>query len=146
MLTGQLALVAAAIFAGAALYINACEQPARLTLDDRALLTEWKPAYKHGAAMQAPLALIGFALGIAAWWQTRDWAWLIGALAIVSAWPWTLLAIRPVNNVLLATDLADAGPHSRGLIERWGWLHAVRTGLGVFATILFLLASLRSPA
>ena len=27
---------------------------------------EWKPAYKRGTAMQAPLALAGFALGLAA--------------------------------------------------------------------------------
>jgi hypothetical protein len=73
MLTGQLALIAAALFTGAAVYVSLCEQPARLQLDDRALLTEWKPSYKHGAAMQAPLALIGAVLGFAAWWQTGDW-------------------------------------------------------------------------
>src|SRR5580700_6591671 len=98
MLAGQLALITAALFAGAAIYVNVAEQPARLLLDDRALLTEWKPAYKRGFAMQAPLAVIGFLLGALAWWQTGVWLWLLGALVLVSTWPYTLLGIIPTNN------------------------------------------------
>ena len=71
MLAGQLALIAGALFTGAALYVSACEQPARLHLEDGALLTQWKPAYKRGTAMQAPLALVGALLGVIAWWQTQ---------------------------------------------------------------------------
>jgi Domain of unknown function (DUF1772) len=143
MLAGQLALIAAAVFAGAAFYVGIAEQPARLRLDDRSLLIEWKPAYKHGFAMQAPLAVIGFLLGLLAWWQSGAWLWLIGALVLIANWPYTLLGMMATNNRLMALDPAVAGPESRALIETWARLHAVRTALGVAATVVFLWASLR---
>ena len=142
MITGQLALLVAAVFSGAALYINVAEQPARLRLDDRSLLTEWKPAYKHGLAMHAPLAIVGFLLGLAAWWQTSHVGWAVGALLMIANWPVTFFAIMPLNNRLMATDPGAAGPESRVMIERWGYLHAVRTALGTAACLAFLWASL----
>jgi hypothetical protein len=142
MIAGQLALVVAAIFTGAAVYINVAEQPARLTLDDRALLAEWKPAYKRGFAMQASLAVIGFLLGGLAWWQTGDWRWLLGAAFLIANWPYTLIVIMPTNNILMAMQLDQAGAESRKLIENWAGLHAVRTALGALATAVFLWASL----
>lgn len=142
MVVGQAALVAAAIFSGAALYINVSEQPARLRLDDRALLTHWKPAYKRGFAMQASLAIVGFVLGLLAWRQSGDHRWLIGAAILVANWPFTLLAILPTNNRLMAMAPGAAGPEARKLMERWGRLHAVRTGLGFAALALFFHASL----
>src|SRR3979490_2056409 len=104
-------------FTGAAVYVNVAEQPARLLLDDRALLAEWKPSYKRGAAMQASIALIGCVLGLVAWGQTWHTGFLVGAVAMVAPWPWTLLAIKPTNDALLATD--EAGPPTRVLIEKW---------------------------
>ena len=142
MTIGLLALIAAAIFLGAAFYVNVAEQPARLLLDDRALVTEWKPSYKRGAAMQAPLALIGFVLGLIAWWQTSHVAFLIGAVAIVAPWPWTLIAIKPLNDALLAGSVEAADTQSRGLIVKWGRLHAIRTLLGAIATTAFFWACL----
>jgi Domain of unknown function (DUF1772) len=141
-MAGLLALMVAALFTGAAIYITVAEQPARLTLDDRALLTEWKPSYKRGAAMQASLALAGFVLGIIAWWQDSHPGFLIGALAIIAPWPWTLFVIKPVNDALLATPSERAGLQSRALLLRWGSLHAVRTGLGALASLSFLVACL----
>ena len=142
MFYGLLALTVAAVFTGAALYINIAEQPARLTLDDRALLAQWKPAYKNGFAMQAPLAIIGFALGFLAWWATLRTSFLLGALLMIANWPWTLLGIMPVNRILIATDLANANAQTRALIEKWNSLHAVRTGLGALATFAFLMGCL----
>jgi hypothetical protein len=138
MMFGVLALTAAATFTGAAVYVNVAEQPARLKLDDRALLAEWKPSYKRGAVMQASIALIGCVLGVIAWWQTSQPGFLIGAVAMVAPWPWTLLVIKPTNDALLAAAPDKAGPRTRALIVKWGTLHAVRTALGALATIAFL--------
>jgi hypothetical protein len=140
MIFGPIALIAAAIFTGAALYVTVAEQPARLLLDDRALLTEWKPSYKRGAAMQAPLALLGCLLGLIAWWQTSHPGFSIGAIAIIAPWPWTLIGIKPTNDALLATEPDRAGPQTRALILKWGALHRVRTALGALATVAFLWA------
>ena len=140
MVFGLLALIGAAIFTGAALYVNVVEQPARLSLDDRALLSEWQPSYRRGAAMQAPLALLGCLLGLIAWWQTSQFGFLVGAIAMIAPWPWTLIAIKPTNDALLATEPDQAGPQTRALVVRWGALHAVRTALGALATLAYLWA------
>jgi len=142
MIFGLPALVVAALFTGAAFYINVAEQPARLVLDDRALLAEWKPAYARGFTMQASLAVAGFVLGVAAWWTTRDELWLAGAVVLVANWPYTLLVIMPVNRRLEAIAPEAAGPESRALIVGWGDLHMRRTMLGAVATLLFLWAGL----
>jgi hypothetical protein len=142
MIAGQLALMAAAVFAGAALYITIAEQPARLHLDDPSLLAEWKPAYKRGTALQAPLAALSFLLGLVAFWQLGHLAWAAGALLIIANWPVTFIAIMPTNNRLMALEPTMAGPESRALIRKWGSLHAIRTILGFAASFVFLYASL----
>jgi hypothetical protein len=140
MLVGQLALAASAIFSGAAIYVNVVEQPARLALDIKSLLTEWKPSYHRGAIMQASLALIAGALGISAFFVAWDWRWLVGAALILAPWPYTIFIIMPTNNQLKATALEAANEQTRGLIVQWGRLHAMRTALGVAATAAFLWA------
>lgn len=137
-----LALVTATLFAGAAFYINIAEQPARLLLDDRNLLTQWKPSYKRGFAMQATLAVISALLGFWAAWQSQDWRWGVGAALILANWPYTLLGIMPTNHLLEAIANEQAGAQSRALIVKWGGLHAVRTALGCASVGAYLWASL----
>ena len=140
MLSGQLAIIVAALFSGAAVYINFAEQPARLGLTDQALLDEWKPAYKRGTLMQAPLAVIGFLLGAWTWWKTSDALWAVGGLLMLANLPVTLLGIMPTNNRLMAAVTATS--EIRALIVKWGALHGIRTALGFAGTATFLLASL----
>jgi Anthrone oxygenase len=139
MLAGHLALVAASVFTGAAFYINYAEQPARLGLDDRSLLAEWKLAYQRGYVMQASLAIVGFLLGLPAWWITGTAAFLVGALLMVANWPWTLLGVLPTNKALMAMDLTKASVDTRALLLKWNRLHAVRTALGGLAVASFVL-------
>jgi hypothetical protein len=141
MVFGLLALITAALFSGAAFYVGFVEHPARSLLDDRAQLAQWKPAYERGTQMQGSLAVIGFLLGIAAWWQTRDELWIAGAVVLIANWPYTMLIIMPVNNTLKALPPEQAGAESRALLQRWGRLHTRRTMLGVVATLLFLWAA-----
>lgn len=141
-LAGALALATAAIFAGAAIYVNVAEQPARLMLDDKALLAEWKPSYARGKVMQASIALVSTVLGLVAAYLSWDWRWLVGAVLILAPWPWTLIVIMPVNKVLEETPADAASAQTRALMETWGRLHAVRSALGIAATLAYLWALL----
>jgi hypothetical protein len=137
---GQLALILAALFAGAAVFVNVAEQPARLALDDKAALLEWQLSYDRAAIMQAGLALASSLLGFLAAWLARDVRFVVGALLILANWPYTLLVIKPTNDRLHATAPDAANAETRRLIETWGRLHAGRSALGFAATAAYLWA------
>jgi hypothetical protein len=138
LIAGCIALLAAGVFTGAAFYINFAEQPARLSLDDRALLAEWKLAYRRGYAMQATLVIVGFLLGMWAWHLTEKTGFLTGALTLFANWPWTLFVMLPINKRLQATPEENAGPETRRLLQKWNYLHGVRTLLGFLSALAFL--------
>ena len=141
MIVGQLALIAAAAFAGAAIYVNVAEQPARLVLDDRAMLAQWKRSYDNASIMQAGLALVACALGVIAFVLSHDWRWLLGALLILAPWPWTIFVIMPVNRRLKATAPDAVQSDTRASVEHWGRLHAGRSAFGIAATLVYLWAA-----
>jgi len=140
MLFGQLALILAAAFAGAAFYINFAEHPARLGLDDKSSLKQWKPSYNAGYTMQASLVGASGILGFLAAWTSQSWHWIVGAVLILLNVPYTLIGIMPTNHKLEAISEAEAGPNSRATLVLWGKLHAIRTLLGVSATLAYFWA------
>ena len=140
MLSGALALVIAALFTGAAIYINVAEHPARMMLDDKAALAQWRPSYVRGFAMQASLAIASTLFGLLAYWHTGNIGWFVGACLIFASWPYTLVVILPVNKRLQAIEDGKAGEESRLLMRTWATLHAGRSALGVLATASFLWA------
>ena len=138
MLAALLALTAASLFTGAAVYISIAEHPARLTLPDSAALAQWRPSYKAAVPMQAGLALLSAALGVWAGLALDDWGLLVAAGLIFAVVPFTLIVIMPTNKRMLAIG-GDAVPaDARALLVRWGQLHWVRNLLGLAAVALFV--------
>ena len=140
MMVEILATFACGIFAGAAVYVNLVEHPARLSCGVNAALTEWRPSYKRGTAMQAPLALTGSILGFTSWWLEKNAAWLIGGIFLFTVIPFTLIVMFPTNRMLEDDKLDSSSPHAEQLLRRWGRLHAVRSGLSCLAFAIFLFA------
>jgi len=133
-----LATFTAALFAGAALYINVVEHPARMGLETQAAAMQWAPSYKRATWLQAPLAIVSLLCGIAAWIMGGGIGWLVAALLVGAVVPFTFGVIMPTNHRLLAPGRDLASAETRELLVRWGQLHAVRTALSLAGTILFL--------
>ena len=133
-----LAVASASLFAGAALYINVAEHPARMLLETRPAVQQWAPSYQRATWMQAPLALASFVAGLAVWFMGGGAGWLIAAALIGAVVPFTFIAIMPTNQRLLATDCELDAAQTRALLKKWGNLHAVRTLLSICAAGLYV--------
>ncbi|HEV3340697.1 MAG TPA: DUF1772 domain-containing protein [Pirellulales bacterium] len=133
------ATVCSALFAGAAIYVNAVEHPARMSCGAEAALAEWAPSYKRGTRMQAPLALIGFASAVAAWLAGSSVWWLVGGVVLGFVVPFTFAVIM-LTNRRLASAHGMGSDEARTLLNRWNRLHAARSVCGLVALVIFLLA------
>jgi hypothetical protein len=134
-----LATLSCAIFAGAAIYVNLVEHPARMSCGISLALKEWAPSYKRGAAMQAPLAVLGFVFAVSAWFAGGGLWWLTGGVFLGLVVPYTLIVIMPTNKRLLVFSLDGESNETQHLLDRWNALHAVRSILSAAALVIFLL-------
>lgn len=134
-----IAVLATTIFAGAAIYINFVEHPARMGCSTELAATQWAPSYKRATLMQAPLAVVGALSGIVTWWLGAGLPWLLAALLILAVVPFTLIVIEPtINKQLLAPGRDLRSAETRELLVRWGRYHAVRSILGLAAAVIFI--------
>lgn len=127
------------IFAGAAIYINFVEHPARMSCGARIAATVWAPSYKRATVMQAPLAIVSFIAGVSAWLLGGGIMWFAGALLIGSVVPFTFIAIMPTNHQLLDPGRDLASTETRVLLVKWNRLHAVRSVLSLLALVVYLI-------
>ena len=138
------AMMCTALFAGAALYISLVEQPARLLATMEVALGEFRPGFPRARALQAAFAVVGGLSGALVWWYGAGRGWLLASLCLLSIVVFTVVVITPVYTALLDPSLSPSAPEARLLLEKWGWLHAVRTMLGLVALISVVFSSLRS--
>ena len=134
-----IAASAAGLFAGAAIYINAVEHPARMSCGTEVAVREFGPSYRRATLMQAPLAVVGCVAGLVAAWQDADLVVVIAAVLLGAVVPFTLLVIAPTNQRLLNPELDPRGTEAAALLNRWGRLHAIRSVLGSASFLIFLL-------
>jgi uncharacterized membrane protein len=139
MLLEILATLAAGLFAGAAIYIDLAEQPARKKIDIAAALTEWRPSYKRAAVVQPLLAAVGFLSALAAWLMGASLWWLVGGVLLVAVIPYTLIIVFPTNDKLLDPAIDKNPDLARQLLIRWGRLHTVRSIMSLAAFLGFML-------
>ncbi|MAR90431.1 MAG: DUF1772 domain-containing protein [Pseudomonadota bacterium] len=133
-----LVIMCCAVFAGAAIYINLVEHPARMTCDIRAAWQQWQASYQRAVSMQAPLALAGLVFAVLAWlFGASGWV-LIGGLLLGAVVPFTLKVIMPVNDELKSLTGEQAEAQAEPLLRRWNELHQVRSGLSLLALIILV--------
>ena len=140
-----LATLSSGLFAGASVYINLVEHPARMEAGTNLALTEFAPSYHRATVTQVSLASVGFLSALVAWRLRLDSRWLIGGGLLVSVIPFTAVAILPTNRQLLDPAIANDLELAERLLTRWGRLHAVRSVLSLASllTFLFLLGKRR---
>ena len=133
-----LAAMSTCLFAGAAVYINLVEHPARMGCETKTAATVWAPSYKRATVMQASLAIAGLLAGVAVWLLGGNALWLVGALFIGAVVPFTFIVIMPTNHQLLEPGRDLSSNETRGLLEKWGKLHGVRSALSVVASVIYV--------
>lgn len=133
-----IATLATTLFAGAALYINLVEHPARMSRSTGIAHAVWAPSYQRAVPVMASSAVIGFLGGFIAWLLGASLPWLIASLLILAVVPITLIVIFPTNKLLLDPERDTESVETRALLVKWGRLHAIRSVLGLAAAVIYV--------
>jgi hypothetical protein len=139
MIWETLALALASAFSGASFYVNWVEQPARLALDEEALLSEWGPSDSRAVALLAALALLAAIAGFIAYFESQDVRWAFGALVIIGSWLYAYSVMAPLDNQIRSLHGGEVAA-ARALVRQWGIVESGLTAIGVVAVLIFLWA------
>ena len=139
LLLELIATFCTAIFAGAAIYINLVEHPARIECGTALAVQQWRPSYRRATVMQASLAVVAFLASLGAWLIDRALPVLLAGICIGFVIPFTLIVIYPTNRQLEDPKLDPGSLSTASLLARWNRLHAVRSVASIVALAILLL-------
>jgi anthrone oxygenase-like protein len=128
MRPGLYAFAVAAAFLGATIYISLVEQPARLRLNGRAMIQEWKLSNRRGTPVLSILAVLSALIAFIQFRMSGDVRWIIGGITILASWPYAYFVMMPVNIWLFSIPLGRPVSPIRKLMRDWGlleWGHAL---------------------
>jgi hypothetical protein len=92
------AVLACALFAGASMYINLVDHPARLSVGTEIAATQWAPSYKRATVMQVTLAVTATLAGIIRGASGEGTLWFVGAALIFAVNQGAIVAPRKRGN------------------------------------------------
>jgi hypothetical protein len=134
-------LLSCLLYTGASLYASLVEHPARMECGSELAARVFAPSYRRAIRMHYTLVLFATIGSLGVWTYVNDARWFVGSVAIFAIIPFTILAVTPILGELLRRDLDPASARAALLLNRWGWLNIVRSALGLFASCLFLYAT-----
>ena len=142
----MISTLSAGLFAGAAIYINLVEHPARMECGTVLAVTEFAPSYHRATYMQAGLAAVGFLSAAAAWFTGASRWWLVGGIVLGAVIPFTLIVMLPTNKKLEDSSLDKSSAEAAQLLTRWARLHAVRSILSLISFLIFIVLLARNTS
>ncbi len=139
MVLELIATLCTGLFAGAAIYVNLVEHPARLETGTATAVKQWRPSYRRATVMQASLAVAGLLSSVGAWLQGRGTPVLIAGLLIGLVVPYTLIVMFPTNKQLSDSGLDVGSTKAAALLGKWNRLHALRSAAAVLSFVVLIL-------
>ena len=137
MRPGLYAFAGAAAFLGSTIYISLVEQPARLRLNGRAMIQEWKLSNRRGTLLLSVLAVLSATIAFIQFRMNGDVRWIIGGITILASWPYAYFVMMPVNIWLLAIPPGNPVSPIRKLMRDWGLLEWGNALIGFSACCAF---------
>jgi hypothetical protein len=134
----SVALFCCALFAGASIYVNLVEHPARMQCGTQLAATIFRASQRWPAVMQTPLAAVGSISAIVAAASSGSLWWLGGGVLLGAAIIFTVAVILPLKKALLDPALDINSDRTHDMLVRWGRLHSVLSVMGLACLYLFI--------